>query len=170
MNNTLDIKFLLNDTRSRVYLLWAVLATGGFIATHYFQQKQINPVWAVLSIIGLGYMFKVMPLKIKQMRNIFLAWLVPIVFGMVISGLAFIVDPLADVIPYLGAFWLLVMAAGYALNGAVDAPAKWYWFATALNIAAAIACFYIEAFTIAQYLVAAIVSAWSMLYLWLFRT
>ncbi|MGI9027831.1 MAG: hypothetical protein ACR2FM_03255 [Candidatus Saccharimonadales bacterium] len=170
MNNTLDLKFLLSDTRARVYLLWAFLASSGFLATHYYQQDKINALWFTISVIGLGYMFKVMPLKIHSMRNIFLAWLVPIAFGMTVSGLAFKVDSLTGIIPYLGAFWLLVMATGYAANGLVDPPSNWYWFAATLNAAAAIACFAIEPFTTAQYLVAAIVSAWSMLNLWIFRT
>lgn len=170
MNDTLDFKFLLNDTRSRVYLLWAFLITAGFIATHYYQMKNINGVWFVISIIGLGYMFKVMPLKVTSMRNIFLAWLVPIVFGMTVSGLAFKIESFTEIIPYLGAFWLLVMAAGYALNGLVDSPSKWYWFAAVLNAMTGLACFYIDSFTAAQYLVAAAVSAWSMLNLWIFRT
>ncbi len=170
MNNTLDFKFLISDTRSRVYLLWAVLVTVGFVATHYYQMKNINAVWFVLSVIGLGYMFKAMPLKIKSMRNIFLAWLIPILFGMTVSGLAFRIDSLAEIIPYLGAFWLLVMSAGYALNGLVDSPSTWYWFAAMLNLAAGLACFFLEPFTAAQYLVAAAVSAWSMLNLWIFRT
>lgn len=170
MNNTLDINFLLNDTRSRVYLLWAFLATGGFAVTHYYQMQTINAFWFVLSVIGLGYMVKVMPLKIKQMRSIFLAWLVPITVGIAVSGLAFKIDALAELIPYLGAFWLLVMALGYALNGLADPPSNWYWFAAVLNAVAAIACFTFEPFTTAQYLVAAIVSAWSMSNLWIFRT
>ncbi len=170
MNNTLDIKFLLSDTRARVYLLWAFLATGGFIATHYYQQQKINVLWFGLSIIGLGYMLKVMPLKISSMRNIYLAWLGPIVIGLTVSALAFKIDALTGLIPYLGALWLMVMSAGYALNGLVDAPSNWYWFAATLNVVAAVACFAVEPFTTAQYLVAAIVSAWSMLNLWIFRT
>lgn len=170
MSSSIRWKFLINDTRSRVYLLWAIIVTGGFIATHYFQRKEINPVWTLLSLVGLGYMAYVMPLKIRQMRRILLAWLVPITFGMIISGLAFRVDSLAGVIPYLGVFWLVVMAAGYTWNGLVDPPGFWYWFAAGLNIIAALLCYFFEPFTLQQYLVAAVISGWSMLYLWLLRT
>lgn len=170
MNNTLDVKFLLADTRARVYLLWAFLVSGGFITTYYYQKHEINAFWFVISFIGLGYMFKVMPLKVKSIRNIFLAWLIPISFGMTVSGVVFYVDAWSQLIAYLGAFWLLVMAAGYTLNGLVDPPSKWYWINAGLNVSAGLACFFIEPFTTGQYLIAAIVSAWSMLNLWVFRT
>lgn len=170
MNNTLDIGFLLADTRARVYLLWAFLAAGGFVATHYYQRNEINALWFTISLIGLGYMFKVMPIKVKSMRKIFLAWLVPITSGILISVLAFKIDALVSIIPYLGVFWLLVMSSGYILNGLVDPPSTWYWLAGALNITAALACYLVEPLTAGQYLIAAIVSAWSMLNLWIFRT
>jgi hypothetical protein len=170
MNEKVSWRFLFNDSRSQVYLLWSVLVTLGFVATHYFQRREINPVWAVISIIGLGFMYRVMPRRVRQMKHIFLSWAVPIVFGMVVSGLAFRVDALSDVIAYLGVFWLVVMAIGYAWNGIVDRPAGWYFFAAALNIAAALLCYFFEPFLTQQYLVAAIVSAWSLLYLWLLRT
>ncbi|MFZ1324016.1 MAG: hypothetical protein WAQ57_02545 [Candidatus Saccharimonadales bacterium] len=170
MNGRLSLRFLLNDTRSRVYLLWAVLVTAGFVATHYFQRKEINPVWAVISLTGLGYMLRVMPLRVRQMQHILISWTVPITTGMIISGLAFRTDIFAGIIPYLGVFWLIIMAAGYAWNGLVDGPGGWYYFAAVLNLFAAVLCYVLEPFLAVQYLIAAIVSAWSMLYLWLLRT
>lgn len=165
-------KHLFIETRARVYLLWAVLVTAGFIATDYHQRKTINPVWFTLSLIGLGYMYRVMPLKVRQMRNIFLAWLVPITVGIAISGIVFYikVEWAYRLIAHLGAFWLLVMAIGYLWNGLVDRPMGWYIFAVVINVGAAILCLLNRDWTQAQYLVAAIVSAWSMLNLWLFRT
>lgn len=170
MNNTLDIEFLVADTRARVYLLWAILVSGGFTATHFYQTQQINALWFVLSATGLLYMYKVMPIRVKSMRNIFMAWLMPISIGIIVSGLAFKIAALAGIIEYLGAFWLLVMAVGYLLNGLADPPAGWYWFAVGINIAAGLTCFLFESFTASQYLIAAIVSGWSMLNLWIFRT
>lgn len=170
MNYPVDWFYLLHASRARVYLLWAVIGAGGFIWTHYWQLQRINLVWTVISLIGLVYMWRVMPLKVKKMRQIFLAWLVPIVFGMVVSILAFQVDSLAKVIPYLGVFWLAVMTVGYLWNGLVDKPAGWYYFAVVLNLAAAALCYYSAAYLEYQYIVAAIVTAWSMLYLWLLRT
>lgn len=172
MNGKINIQFLFRDTRARVYLLWAILATGGFVATHYNQRQSINAVWFIISVIGLGYMYKVMPLRIRQMRHIFLAWVVPITLGMIISGLVFRISSswAVSIIVHLGGFWLLVMAVGYLLNGLVDRPAGWYWFAVGLNLVAGVLCFTVNAFTDVQYLIAAIVSAWSMLNLWLFRT
>lgn len=171
MNEKIDLGFLLSDTRARVYLLWAFLATLGFIATHFYQRQQINGVWYLISLVGLGYMYRVMPLRVKQMRNIFLAWTLPIVSGLFVSGLVFRLESYwaINLIARLGAFWLVVMAVGYFLNGLVDPPSRWYWFAAGLNLAAGILCFTVEQLLSTQYLIAAIVSAWSMLNLWIFR-
>lgn len=172
MDNRIDWQFLTTDTRARIYLLWAILLFLGFIATHYYQVKLINGVWAVLSLIGLGYMYKTMPIRVKQMKRIFYIWAATIVFGMFVSGAVFYFNsPLAgSLIARLGAFWLIVMAVGYALNGLVDRPAGWYWFAFVINVIFGTLCFVSDAFVASQYIVAAIVSGWSMLNLWLFRT
>jgi hypothetical protein len=172
MNDKVDWEFLLIDSRARVYLLWAVLTAVGFVATHFFQNKLINGVWAMLSLIGLGFMFRVMPLQVKQMKRIFISWLVPIVLGMTVSGLVFYQNSLAagNLIAHLGAFWMIVMAVGYFWNGLVDPPSNWYWFAGLLNLSFGLLCFTVDALLAAQYLIAAVVSAWSMLYLWIFRT
>lgn len=171
LNENIDLKFLLGDTRARVYLLWAFLASFGFVATHYYQRQQINGAWFLISILGLGYMYRVMPLRVKQMRNIFLAWAVPITFGMVVSAAVFYSqsDLASGLIIRLGAFWLIVMSVGYFLNGLVDAPSKWYWIAAALNLAAGVTFFLINDLLAAQYLIAAVISGWSMLNLWIFR-
>jgi hypothetical protein len=164
--------FLLNSTRARVYLLWAIIVPLGFLSTHFYQNHNINAVWFMISLLGLVYMYRVMPIKQKMMKRILLAWLVPIAFGMAVSGAVFYVRGAnaTNLIAHLGAFWLLVMAAGYFLNGLADPPSKWYWFNAALNLAVGIACFTIDAFTGGQYLIAAAVSAWSMSNLWLFRS
>lgn len=161
---------LVTSSRGRVYLIWAVLVPLGFVATHYYQMPQANRFWLLISIVGLGYMYRVMPLRVKQMRNIFLSWLVPISVGMVVSVAAFRVSDLNFLIAYLGAFWLIVMAAGYFFNGLFDAPAGWYWLAAVLNALLGLLCFTVNEFIAGQYLIASIVTAWSMLNLWLFRT
>jgi hypothetical protein len=172
MNDKVDWQYLLTDNRARVYLLWAVLVTVGFVATHYFQNKLINGFWATLSVIGLGFMYFIMPLGDKRMRRIFYGWLVTIIFGMTVSGVVFYLETptTGNLIAHLGAFWLLIMAVGYAWNGLVDAPSNWYWFAAFINLLFGLLCFTMDIFTASQYLIAAIVSAWSMLYLWLFRS
>lgn len=161
---------LITESRPRVYLLWAFITGIGYTATHYYQNPNINVVWTGLSIIGLGYMYKVMPINVKQMRHIFLAWLVPITIGIAISVVAVRTDLLPDLVTYLGAFWLFISAIGYFFNGLVDPPAAWYYIIAAVNlIFAGIVYSYAELNEI-QYLVAAIVSVWSMLSLWLFRS
>lgn len=170
MDNRLDFSYLLKDTRAKVYLLWAFLVTAGFIATHYHQQPNINLVWMIISVIGLGYMYKAMPMRALKFKRIFLAWLVPILLGLLVSALVFRVEAWRSLIGYLGAFWLIVMAVGYFWNGLVDAPAKWYFLVAALNLIAGLAIFLSDSLISSQYLIAAIVSGWSMLNLVIFRT
>lgn len=169
MSEMIDWRYMTTDTRARVYLLWAYLAPAGFVATHYHQQKNINGLWFLIILIGLGYMAKVMKLSIPKLRNIFLAWAVPLTIGLAVSILAFWIDSWLSLTGYLGGFWLLVMAAGYFLNGLVDAPSTWYWLAVLLNLAAGLSIFIFKDLVPAQYLLAAIITAWSMLNLWLFR-
>ena len=168
----MDWKYLVTATRARVYLLWAVLVPSGFVANHFYQRHMINGLWTVIAVIGLGYMFRVMPLKVHQMRRIYAAWLVPIGLGMAVSSVVFYINGAfaANLIGHLGAFWLGVMAVGYFLNGLADPPSGWYWFNAIINAVACIACFTVPQFTNAQFLVAAGISAWSMLNLWLFRS
>jgi len=168
----MDLKYLVTATRPRVYLLWAVLVPIGFVATHFYQNHNINYLWVTIAIIGLGYMYKVMPLRVGQLRKIFLAWLVPITGGIIISGAVFYIHGsfAGNLIGHLGALWLAVMAVGYFLNGLVDAPSTWYWFAAILNAVAAVAVYAVHALVASQYLIAAVVSAMSMLLLWLLRS
>lgn len=172
MNDKVDWQYLFLETRARVYLLWAAIATLGFVATHYYQNKFINIYWAFISVLGLYYMYKVMPMKVKQMRHIFLGWFITIGLGMVISGIIFYLDlvPAGFLIGHLGGFWLLIMAQAYFGNGYFDKPAKWYYFAGILNMVFGILCLTVDAFIPGQYLIAAVISAWSMLFLWVFRT
>ena len=170
MNNAVDWKLLFGEARARIYLLWAGLCVVGFVAAQYSKAaNNINLFWAVLSVGGLGYMYKVMPMQMKAAKRIFCAWVLPIVFGAVISVLAFRVRALAEVAAYLGAFWLLVMAVGFFLNGLYDAPSTWYWVAVLMNVVGAVLIIYWEPLLPGQWLVAAIISSWSMLNLWLFR-
>lgn len=115
-------------------------------------------------------MYKVMPMRVGQMKRIFYAWLIPITVGMIISGLVFVVSDLQRGIGYLGTIWLALMAIGYVWNGLVDRPMFWYVFAAAINVAAAWATFFYEPYIINQYLVAAVISFWSMANLWILRT
>ncbi len=171
MNDKVDIRYLLEDTRSRIYLLWAGLCALGFTAAHLSTNELgINVFWVVLSLLGLGYMYKVMPLRVHQAKRIFNAWLWPISVGIVLSFVAFRVDLFADLAAYLGAVWLFVMAVGYLLNGLADPPSGWYWIAVAMNLVSGLLCIFVDGFSASQWLIAAIVSVWSMLNLWLFRT
>lgn len=163
-------KFLISDTRARVYLLWAAIVATGYTCTHFYQNANINFVWTTLSAIGFYYMYRVMPLGVRQMKLIFAAWLVPITAGIFISvvsaqGLAF-----EGLLAYLGAFWLAVTAVGFAWNGLVDPPSKWYLISSGLCLAGAVLIYQNIAFLIPQYLVAGIISTWAMLNLFIFRT
>lgn len=171
MNEKIDWNFLFSETRARIYLLWAGLTVIGFSAAHSSRKDLvINSFWVILSIVGLGYMYRVMPMRLQQAKRIWQAWFWPITIGLVVSFAAFYVRPLFAIVPYLGSFWLLVMAVGYALNGRVDPPSLWYWLAAGLNVAAAVLCALSPDFQAVQWLVTAAVSGWSMLNLWLFRS
>lgn len=170
MNGRFELYVLTHETRARVYLLWAVLTSIGYISTHYYQRPNINAVWFALSVVGLGYMFRVMPLKVIQMKRIFQSWFIPISLGLAFSVLAVRTDLIPEAIGYLGIFWMFVSSAGYALNGTVDPPSKWYFVAAAAHLAAGAACLLFDSLFEYQYLVAAVVSAWSLLCLWLFRS
>jgi hypothetical protein len=118
-------------------------------------------------------MWQLMPLKgDERMKKIYAAWLVPIGLGMAFSGAVFYIDAqwAAQMVGHLGAFWLGVMAVGYFLNGLFDAPSGWYWFAAVINAVACALCFTLAPFELGQYLIAAIISAWSLVNLWLFRS
>ena len=170
MSDKIDFQILLHDSRARVYLLWAALTSIGFTSTHYWQKPSINALWFAVAVIGLGYMYKVMPLRVVQMKRIFLAWLVPITFGLISSAASVHTDLFPELGGYLGAFWLMVMAIGYAWNGLADPPSSWYYIAAVVNVVAAAFCYFVADFNSIQYLIAAVVSVWSMLNLWIFRS
>jgi hypothetical protein len=167
----MDFKYLITVTRPRVYLLWMILLPIGWVATHFYRHHEINALWTLIAVIGLGYMYKVLYLKVAQMRRILLSWVIPIVLGLSVSGAVFYIDTssAAWLMGHLGAFWLAVMAIGYFFNGVYDPPRFWYFFNAIINVSASALCFTMTEFEIDQYLVAAIVSGWSMLNLWLFR-
>lgn len=167
----MDLRFLITATRARIYLLWAALVPAGFVATHFYQNHNIIYAWLAIAIIGLGYMYRAMPLHVVQMRHIFMAWLVPITLGLIGTGaLLYIHQSWAtNSIDHLGAIWMGIIGIGYILNSMVDRPSGYYWFAAILNVGFGVACLY-DLFLPVQYLVAAFVSAWSLLFLWLFRS
>lgn len=170
MNDRLDFDSLLHSSRSQVYLVWAVLTAVGYVATHYYQDKNINFVWFILSAAGFYFMYKAMPLRLAQMKKIFAAWLTPISFGIGVSIVAVRTDLLPEIVPYLGVFWLVISAVGYIWNGIVDAPSTWYYIAAALSLVFAGLCYFLDSFLIVQYLIAAVVTVWCMLNLWIFRS
>lgn len=171
MNETVSKYALFQEPRGRVYLLWAILCIFGFGIAHFARYDLgINSFWVVLSFIGLGYMYKVMPMRLEPARRLLLAWAVPIAVAMIVSYAAFYVDALSGLVPYLAAFWLVIMAISYVLNGIIDKPFLWYGVAAGLNVAAAVACYLLPEWQAVQWLIAAIVSGWSMLWLWIFRS
>jgi hypothetical protein len=186
MSSKLDVKFLWGDSRAQVYLLWAAITGVGYTVTNFYQRNGINTFWLILAVIGFGYMYKLMPLRVDQMKKIYVSWLVPIFVGVSVSVMAAptaLFSKVLDVLPflesisdsligltvYLGAFWLVVQAFGFFFNGLVDAPSTWYYFAAGVNLSAAGLCYLNESAQQGQYLIAAIVSVWSMLMLWIYR-
>jgi hypothetical protein len=170
MSTSLTVASLWDSTRAKVFLLWAAIVGVGFVATHYYQHPNINGVWFVLSAIGFYYMYRVMPMNVRQMKHIYASWLIPITIGIGISAVAVRTNMLPGLVGYLGVFWLLIMAGAYVWNGLVDRPLFWYLIAALINIGAAALCYYIEGMLQYQYLIAAVASVWSMLNLWLFRS
>ncbi len=168
MESTLDFDTLLNSSRARVYLLWAFLTGVGFTATHFYQNPNINIVWFVISAVGFFYMYKVMPLGVNQMKKIYLSWIIPVMIGLIISVVLVRTDASPSSIGYLGPIWLLVMASGYLWNGLSDNKGMWYYVAALVNAATAGIIYTNDNLLIGQYLIAAIVSVWSMLMLWVF--
>lgn len=141
----------------------------GFTWTHYYQNANINIIWTILSIIGFVYMYKMMPLKVQQMKRIYASWLIPIGIGMAWSVLAVRTDLLPELVAYLGPFWLIVMAVGYIWNGLVDAPGFWYYVVGVVNLLAAGVIYWNADLLLVQYLLVAVIGVWSMLVLWVFR-
>lgn len=162
-------KFWLLDRRAQVYLLWLIIVPPGFVHLYFEQPFWINWPWLLTCVAGLGYMGFVMRPFDSRMKAIFLAWLVPLTIGMAISFLA-TTRSFYALLPYLALIWAIVQAAGYALNGLVDAPSGWYWLAAVLHIGAAIFIIVFPGLIALHWLMLAIVSAWSLLNLWLFRS
>lgn len=169
MNEKLHLSSLLYESRARVYALWAAIVGVGYVSTHYYQNANINAVWTVLSVIGFAYMYKVMPLRVKQMKHIYTSWLVPILIGIAVSVVSVRTDLLPELVGYLGAFWLLVQAAAFFWNGLVDGPGLWYYIVAGVNFIGAAILYSSVDLLIVQYLLVAIISVWSMLMLLIFR-
>lgn len=168
MIHRIETSDLLHSSRGRVYLTWAAICGIGFVTTHFYQDPNINPFWFVISAIGFFYMFRVMPLRVQQTRNIYLSWLIPIVIGIAISGLAVRTGLFPSLVGYLGPFWLLVMAVGYFWNGLSDIKGGWYYVAAGINVVAAGLIYTFDGLLPVQYLLAAVVTVWSMLMIWAF--
>lgn len=155
----------------RVYLVWAIIVFAGFIATHFYQLPEINYLWLILSVIGLGYM----GLLLKQMRfweqkllYIALLWLLTIAFGLTISTIIFVYEPLGEMSAYLGIFWLFLMGLAHILNRVVD-PSLVYLQSGGIQILTGAICFIFEPLLSIQYLAAGLVGALAMVWLILFR-
>lgn len=131
----------------RVYLVWAVLLGIGFAATQFHQEANINWLWLVISLIGLGYMVRQTSLPefrtagLAHLYFVGLVWTLVIAQGMLLSVLPFVGrTPLAALSPYLGVFWLWQMGLGHWLNGLVDPPRLPYWITGGIQILAGVAC------------------------------
>lgn len=153
----------------RVFALWGLIVLSGFIGTHFDQTDatKVDLIWVVLSVIGLAYMKKQMSFEYKDLRNIFITWLVVIVFGIAMSQAAFTYVSLARLSGYLGAFWLVIMALGHAITGLIDKK-KLYIATTGLQLVAALAIYMTPMLILYQYLIAGVVGALAMVMLILY--
>jgi hypothetical protein len=155
----------------RVYLVWALVIFVGFIATQFHQLPDINYLWLFLSLIGLGYMalqLKQIKFKNLQLLYIGLLWLLTIAFGMAVSILCFVYEPLGEVSAYLGIFWLLLMGIAHLFNGMVDRN-RTYFLTGGVQIIAGAIGFMFEPLQTMQYLAAGIIGAGAMVWLILSR-
>ncbi len=154
--------------------LWAMIVLVGFLFTYLYQTLDpvsINLVWAVLAIIGFVYSKRQMPFSDEVLKKIFLGWLAIIVFGLLFSHLVFNWSPLFYYASYLGAVWLVLMALGHAFTGYIDRK-KIYILTAGLQLVAALLIFIfadsMPSLYTAQYLIAGVIGAASMLILILF--
>jgi hypothetical protein len=170
MENKIEFRELAQDSRGQVYLLWAAITGVGYVVTHYYQNQKINLVWLALVAIGFSVMAKIMPMRVKQMKQIYGSWLIPITIGLVLSILSAQGVFLPELIGHLGAFWLFVQAVAFFWNGLVDSPSKWYYVTAGINLYAAGAVYLLDDLLAVQYLIAAVIAVWSMLMLFIFRT
>jgi hypothetical protein len=155
----------------RVYLVWAIAILIGFIATHFHQLPDINKLWLFLSALGLAYMgfsLKQLHFRDRILMRIGLLWLFTIAFGMTISILAFLIEPLAELSATLGVFWLGLMGLAHLFNGAVD-RSYIYWLTGGAQILTSMLCYVVEPLQLLQYLIAGAIGSTAMLMLILFR-
>ena len=115
-------------------------------------------------------MKRVMPMRVIQMRKIFLAWFIPISAGLIVSIATVHANLFPTLVGYLGVFWLLVLSFGYVWNGIVDKPANWYFVAAFLNMAGAVLILTDVNFLKIQYLLAAVINVMALILLLLFRS
>lgn len=165
-------QFWFTDKRAQVYLAWLVLIPIGYVMTHLHTSgvMAINAKWVGAAIVGFAVMAWVMPLKQRRMQLIFVSWLIPITLGLILSVAAFMAPALYWLAPTLGVLWVALQAIAFAANGIVDAPSGWYWFAVGLHVVLLLALLLVPTLLGYQYLLLAIVTAWSLLNLWLFRS
>ncbi|MDX2272027.1 MAG: hypothetical protein NW237_08765 [Cyanobacteriota bacterium] len=160
----------------RVYLVWAVIVLGGFVATHFYQAAGANWFWLILSLMGLGYMMRQTQLPefhkagLAHLFYVAMVWTLTIALGMVISVIPFLnTNPLTPLSLYLGAFWLFQMGTGHLLNGMVDPPRQIYWLTGGLQYVAGGLCLGIPALLSWQYLLAGVVGGLAMILLIVLR-
>lgn len=163
-------RYLLKDHRAQVYLLWAVIVASGYLILHVDPDDSHIMGWLVASAIGFAYMLYVMPLRHVRMQLIFAGWLIPIGIGFILTIAAFKNEALAGLIPYLGVLWAVLQAAGFAFNGLVDPPSRWYLVGAVSHILLAVVLIMVPAFLSMQYALLAVITTWAMLNLWLFRS
>lgn len=164
----------------QVYLVWAAIIFLGFTGTHLYQVPEINWLWLILSVIGLGFMILQLFYQFQHpqfqdpgmahLSFIGMVWTLTIALGMTASVLPFLgVDLLTNLPRYLGVYWLFQMGMGHILNGMVNPPGRIYWLTGTLHYGVGIICLFWGGALSIQYLIAGGVGAFTLLILFLFR-
>ncbi len=160
----MNLGLMLKNTRYKVYLLWAGILFVGFLATNAYQSENINGVWFLFSVIGVGYMLRVMPLQSKIMKAIFINWIAVIVLGLFISFLVFHLQALASLQITLGVFWMILLSLGFIINGFIEKKPQ-YYFGASIMFIPAIAVMLFSSLIVAQFVMAALGTSLAMIYL-----
>lgn len=153
-------KTLLSAKR-RACLLWAALITVSFVTAQFYQQPSIVWLWLLCGLAGTGYM-----IKLRLSSYLISLVIASLAVGGSMSALSFELAGLAWLKLYLGVFWLFMMSLTHLAASLLDRPKQVYYVSTAMLALAGALSLLLESLLIIQFLVAGLVGA--LVLLWLF--